>query len=34
MIGFDPLETIVVALLNAAVAVPLFHVLDKLRVTE
>jgi rod shape-determining protein MreD len=34
MIGFEPLQTIVVALLNAAVAVPLFHILDKLRVTE
>ena len=33
-VGFDPLQTIVVGLLNAAVAVPLFHVLDKLRVTE
>jgi rod shape-determining protein MreD len=32
--SFDPLQTIVVGLLNAAVAVPLFHVLDKLRVTE
>jgi rod shape-determining protein MreD len=34
LVGFDPLQTIVVALLNAIVAVPLFHVLDKLRVTE
>jgi rod shape-determining protein MreD len=33
-VGFNLLQTIVVALLNAAVAVPLFHVLDKLRVTE
>jgi len=33
-IDFNPLQTMVVALLNAAVAVPLFHVLDKLRVTE
>ena len=31
---FDPLQTIVLALLNAIVAVPLFHVLDKLKVTE
>jgi rod shape-determining protein MreD len=33
-IGFNLLQTIVVAILNAAVAVPLFHVLDKLKVTE
>jgi rod shape-determining protein MreD len=34
LVGFDPLQELVVALLNALVAVPLFHVLDKLRVTE
>ena len=33
-VGFEPLQTIVMAVLNAMVAVPLFHVLDKLRVTE
>lgn len=33
-VGFEPLQTIVKAVLNAIVAVPLFHVLDKLRVTE
>ena len=32
--GFNFLQTIVQAILNAAVAVPLFHVLDKLKVTE
>jgi rod shape-determining protein MreD len=34
LVGFEPLQTIVVAMLNAAVAVPLFHVLDKLKITE
>ena len=34
LISFVPLQTIVLAALNAAVAVPLFHVLDKLRITE
>jgi rod shape-determining protein MreD len=34
LIPFDPISTIVVALLNAAVAVPLYHVLDKLKITE
>ena len=34
LVDFDPMQTIVVAMLNAAVAVPLFHVLDKLKVTE
>ena len=34
LVPFDPIATIVVALLNAAVAVPLYHVLDKLKVTE
>jgi rod shape-determining protein MreD len=29
-VGFDPISTLVLGLLNAAVAVPLFHVLDKL----
>ena len=33
-VDFDPMQTIVLAMLNAAVAVPLFHVLDKLKVTE
>ncbi|MDQ6758447.1 MAG: rod shape-determining protein MreD [Acidobacteriota bacterium] len=31
--NFDPAQTLVYGLLNAAVALPLFHVLDKLRVT-
>ncbi len=31
---FDPQKTIVLGLLNAAVAVPLYHILDKLRITE
>jgi rod shape-determining protein MreD len=31
---FEPQQTIVLAALNAAVAAPLYHVLDKLRVTE
>jgi len=30
---FDPQQTIVVAMLNAAVAVPLYHILDKLKIT-
>ena len=30
---FDPPQTLVLAVLNALVAVPLFHVLDKLKVT-
>jgi len=34
LVGFDLLQTIVLAMLNAAVAVPLFRVLDKLKVTE
>jgi len=33
-VSFEPIQTLVLAVLNAAVAVPLFHVLDKLRVTE
>jgi rod shape-determining protein MreD len=33
-VEFEPVQTIVLAALNAAVAVPLYHVLDKLRVTE
>ena len=32
--SFEPIQTLVLAVLNAAVAVPLFHILDKLRVTE
>ena len=31
-VNFDLQQTVVLALLNAAVAVPLFHVLDKLKV--
>lgn len=33
-VSFEPVQTLVLAVLNAAVAVPLFHVLDKLRITE
>jgi rod shape-determining protein MreD len=33
-ISFDPLQTLVLGVLNAAVAVPLFHILDRLKVTE
>ena len=33
-LDFDPQQTIVLAVLNAAVAVPLFHLLDKLKITE
>ena len=33
-ISFDPIQTLVLAVLNAAVAVPLFHILDKLKVTD
>jgi hypothetical protein len=33
-ISFDPVQTMVLAVLNAAVAVPLFHILDKLKVTD
>jgi len=32
-VDFEPQQILVVALLNAAVAVPLFHILDKLKVT-
>jgi rod shape-determining protein MreD len=32
-LDFDPLQTIVLGILNAAVAVPLFRTLDRLRVT-
>jgi len=31
---FEPAQTVVLAVLNAAVAVPLYHVLDKLKITE
>jgi hypothetical protein len=31
---FDLETTLVVAVLNALVAVPLFHILDKLKVTD
>ena len=34
LVSFAPLDTLVKAALNAAVAVPLYHVLDKLKVTE
>ena len=33
-VSFEPVQTLVLAVLNAAVAVPLFHILDKLRVTD
>ncbi len=33
-VSIEPLQTLVLAVLNAAVAVPLFHILDKLKVTE
>jgi rod shape-determining protein MreD len=33
-VDFDLQRTLVVAVLNAMVAVPLFHILDKLKVTE
>lgn len=33
-LNFDPQETIVLSLLNAAVAVPLFHILDKLKMVN
>ena len=32
-IDFDPQQTLVLAVLNAAVAVPLYHILDKLKIT-
>ena len=32
-LAFDPQQTIVLAILNAAVAVPLYHILDKLKIT-
>jgi rod shape-determining protein MreD len=32
-LDFDPQQTLVVAMLNAAVAVPLYHILDKLKLT-
>jgi rod shape-determining protein MreD len=32
--SFEPVRTLVLAVLNAAVAVPLFRILDKLEVTE
>ena len=31
-VSFEPLQTLVLAVLNAAVAVPLFRILDKLNV--
>ena len=34
LVDFELLQTLVLAALNAMVAVPLFHVLDKLKVTE
>jgi rod shape-determining protein MreD len=33
-ISFEPVQTLVLAVLNAAVAVPLFRILDKLDVTD
>lgn len=33
-LDFDPQQTIVLGMLNAAVAVPLYHILDKLKITE
>src|SRR5580704_17579088 len=33
-LDFDPQQTLVTAILNAAVAVPLYHILDKLKGTE
>jgi rod shape-determining protein MreD len=32
-LDFDPQQTLVVAVLNAVVAVPLYHILDKLKLT-
>ena len=32
--SFEPIQTLVLAVLNAAVAVPLFRILDKLNVTD
>jgi len=32
-VDFEPSQTLVIAMLNAAVAVPLYHILDKLKVT-
>ena len=32
-LDFDPQQTLVVAILNAAVAVPLYHILDRLKIT-
>lgn len=34
VVSFEPVQTLVLAVLNAAVAVPLFHILDKLKVTD
>jgi rod shape-determining protein MreD len=34
LLDFDPVRILVLALLNTAVAVPLFHFLDRLKVTE
>jgi hypothetical protein len=31
-LGFDPQQTFVFGLLNALVSLPLFHILDKLKV--
>jgi rod shape-determining protein MreD len=33
-VSFNPVQTLVLAVLNAAVAVPLFRILDKLDVTD
>jgi len=34
MVNFDPQQTLVFGVLNAAVALPLFHVLDKFKVAQ
>lgn len=33
-VNFDPQQTIVLGILNAVVAMPLFHILDKLRIED
>jgi rod shape-determining protein MreD len=33
-VDFDPQQTLIVGLLNSAVALPLFHILDKLRLSS
>jgi rod shape-determining protein MreD len=34
MVNFDPQRTLVLAVLNAVVAIPLFHILDRLKISE